>query len=173
VASSYNIFVVESFIDELAHAANRDPYEFRRGLLGDNHPRHRAVLELAANRAGWGTPLPAGRARGIALVNAFRSFVANVAEVSVSDAGVVKVHRVVCAIDCGPVVNPDTVKAQMESGIVFGLSAALYGEITLENGGTGEPGVPCIAPAVFNALYALTRKRVRRLPIRAADLEDA
>lgn len=206
VASSYNIFAVESFIDELAHAANRDPYEFRRGLLGDNHPRHRAVLELAAARAGWGTPLPAGRARGIALVNAFRSFVANVAEVSVSDAGVVKVHRVVCAIDCGPVVNPDTVKAQMESGIVFGLSAALHGEITLENGravqsnfnqypilrmnetpvievhivpstaqmgGTGEPGVPCIAPAVCNAVYALTRKRVRRLPIRAADLEDA
>jgi isoquinoline 1-oxidoreductase beta subunit len=206
VANSYTIFAVESFIDELAHAAGRDPYEFRRGLLGDNHPRHKAVLELAAARAGWGTPLPAGRARGIALVAAFRSFVANVAEVSITPAGEVKVHRVVCAIDCGPVVNPDTVKAQMESGIVFGLSAALHGEITLENGravqtnfhqypilrmnetpvmevhivpstapmgGTGEPGVPCIAPAVGNAIYALTRKRVRRLPIRAADLEDA
>ncbi len=205
VANSYNIFVVESFIDELAHAANRDPYEYRRGLLGANHARHLAVLELAATRAGWGARLPAGRARGIALVAAFRSFVAQVAEVSISPDGDVKVHRVVCAIDCGPVVNPDGVKAQMESGIVFGLSA-LHGEITLANGravqsnfhqypivrmnespvmevhivpstdrmgGTGEPGVPCIAPAVCNAIYALTRKRVRRLPIRAEDILDA
>jgi len=198
VGHSHTAFVVESFIDELAHAAKKDPYEFRRRMLA-KHPRHRAVLELAAERAGWGGRLPAGRFRGIALHESFGSFVAQVAEVSVDRDGKVRVHRVVCAIDCGRTVNPDTIEAQMESGIVFGLSAALYQEITLKNGraeqgnfhnypllrigdmpevevhivpsraalgGVGEPGVPPIAPAVANAVFAATGKRIRSLPIR-------
>ncbi|MGH7451838.1 MAG: molybdopterin cofactor-binding domain-containing protein, partial [bacterium] len=118
---------------ELAHATGKDPYEYRRALLG-KHPRHKRVLELAADKAGWGKPLPKGRARGLAVHESFGSFVAQVAEVSVSKEGKLRVHRVVCAIDCGPVVNPDTIEAQMESGIVFGLTAALYGEITFKNG---------------------------------------
>jgi|WetSurMetagenome_2_1015567.scaffolds.fasta_scaffold18761_2 isoquinoline 1-oxidoreductase subunit beta len=132
VGHSHTAFVVESFIDELAHAAGKDPFEFRRALLG-GAPRHLKVLELAAEKAGWGNGLPAGRGRGIAVHKSFDSCVAQVAEVSVAD-GKVKVHRVVCAIDCGMTVNPDTVAAQMESGIVFGLSAALYGAITLKDG---------------------------------------
>jgi isoquinoline 1-oxidoreductase beta subunit len=202
VGHSHTAFVVESFIDELAHAAGKDPFEFRRGLLKE-HPRHKRVLELAAEKAGWGTPLASGRGRGLALHESFGSFLAQVAEVSVSKPGRVRVHRVVCAIDCGPVVNPDTIRAQMEGAIVFGLTAALYGQITFENGrvvqrnfhdypmlrmdempviethivpsvekmgGVGEPGVPPIAPAVGNALFALTGKRIRRLPVRAEDL---
>jgi isoquinoline 1-oxidoreductase subunit beta len=133
VAHSYNAFVVECFVDELAHAAGKDPYAFRRALLSQ-HPRHRAALDLAAAKANWGTTLPEGHGRGIAVHESFRSFVAQVAEVSVSSEGLVKVHRVVCAIDCGGVVNPNTVHAQMESGIVFGLTAALYGEITFAKG---------------------------------------
>jgi isoquinoline 1-oxidoreductase beta subunit len=201
VGHSHNAFVVETFLDELAHAAGRDPYQYRLALLG-KHPRHRAALELAAQRAGWGKPLPAGRGRGLAVHESFKSFVAQVAEVSVSAQGRVHVHRVVCAIDCGPVVNPDLVRAQMEGGIVFGLSAALYGEITFENGrvkqrnfhdypvlrmnempiveahivpstqpmgGVGEVGVPPIAPAVANAIFAVTGRRIRRLPIRTED----
>ncbi len=197
VGHSYNAFFTESFIDELAYVAGQDPYQYRRSLL-DKHPRHRIVLETAAEKAGWGKPLPAGVARGIALHESFGSICAEVAEVSIVD-GAVKVHRVVCAIDCGVVVNPDTVEAQMQSAIVFGLSAALFGEITLADGrveqssfpsydvvhmshmpkvethivrnthapgGVGEPGTPPIAPAVANALYALTQKRIKSLPIR-------
>jgi isoquinoline 1-oxidoreductase beta subunit len=203
VGHSHTAFVVESFLDEVAHAAGKDPYEFRRTLLV-KHPRHKATLELAATKAGWGKPLVEGRGRGLAVHESFGSFVAHVAEVSVSKEGKVRVHRVVCAIDCGPVVNPDGIRAQMESGIVFGLTAALYGEITFERGrvkqrnfhdypmlrmnemplvethivpstekmgGVGEPGVPPIAPAVANAIFAVTGKRVRRLPIRAEELK--
>lgn len=197
VGNSQNGWVAESFIDELAALGGKDPYAFRRRLLADK-PRHLRVLETAATKAGWGTPLPKGRARGIAVVDSFGSYVAEVAEVSIAPGGTPRVHRVVCAVDCGDAVNPETVVAQMESGIIFGLSAALYGEITIENGrakqgnfndypivrmdaapeiethivtsgdalgGIGEPGVPPIAPAVCNAIYALTGKRIRKLPI--------
>jgi len=132
VGSSQNAFITECFLDELAAAGGRDPYQLRRDLLR-GHPRHRGVLELAAEKAGWDTPAPKGRHRGIAVAQSFASYAAQVAEVSV-DQGKVQVHRVVCAIDCGTVVNPDTVKAQMESAIVYGLTAALMGEITIENG---------------------------------------
>ena len=133
VNNSFNAFAVEGFIDELAVAAKQDPYEYRRALLA-NAPRDRGVLELAATKAGWGTPLPAGRSRGIAVYKSFESFAAQVAEVSVSPQGDVRVHRVVCAIDCGLHVNPSTIEAQMQSGIVYGLTAALNGAITIENG---------------------------------------
>ncbi len=205
VGHSHTAFVVESFLDEAAHAAGKDPFEFRHALLVDK-PRHRVVLELAARKAGWGTLLPQTQARGIAVHESFGSFIAQVAEVSVSTAGKVRVHRVVCAVDCGRVVNPSTIEAQMESGIVFGLSAALYGAITLRDGrveqsnfddykvlridempkvevhivqskekpgGVGEPGVPPIAPAVCNAIFSLTGKRIRSLPIRTEDLKGA
>jgi len=197
VNNSYNAFAVESFIDELSHAAKKDPYEYRRDLLG-KAPRHLGALNLAASKAGWGTAPPAGRARGIAVYKSFESYVAEVAEVSVASDGAVKVHRVVCAVDCGPVVNPSIVEAQMESAIVYGLTAALYGEIAIEGGrvkqsnfhdyqmlrlaempkvevyivpstdaqgGVGEPGTPPIAPAVANAIFAATGKRIRKLPI--------
>lgn len=196
VGHSQNFFFSESFIDEMAVAAGKDPFEYRRGLL-TRHPRHKAVLELAASKAGWGSPLPAGRARGIAVCESFGSMVAQVAEVSLAD-GKVKVHRVVCAVDCGMTVNPDIVRRQMESAIIFGLSAALYGKITIKDGrveqsnfhdypvvrmnetpqvevhivpsvekpgGVGEPGTPPIAPAVANALFALSGKRIRSLPL--------
>ena len=197
VNNSFNAFAVETFIDELAHAARKDPYEYRRDLLG-KAPRHLGALNLAASKAGWGTPLPAGRARGIAVHKAFESYVAEVAEVSVDADGAPRVHRVVCAVDCGPVVNPGIVEAQMQSAIVYGLTAALWGEITIDKGrvqqsnfhdyrmlrlgempvvevhivpssdaqgGVGEPGTPPIAPAVCNAIFALTGKRIRKLPI--------
>jgi isoquinoline 1-oxidoreductase beta subunit len=186
---------MESLIDELASAARQDPLAYRRKLL-QGHPRHLGALNLAAEKAGWGTPLPAGRARGIAVHESFGSWVAQVAEVSVEDNRI-RVHRVVAAIDCGICVNPEGVRAQMESGIVYGLSAALYGRIsfkdgqveqsnfhdypvlrmpemprveayvvpsTAKSGGAGEPGTPPIAPAVANAIYALTKKRLRTLP---------
>lgn len=196
VGSSQNGFVTECFIDEMATAAGEDPFEFRRRLLS-NHPRHRHVLEVAAEKAGWGARLPEGWGRGIAVAESFGSYVAEVAEVSI-EGGRVRVHRVVCAVDCGQIINPDTVEAQMEGGIVFGLTAALYGEITLQggrvvqsnfhdyrlmrmnemprvevhlvpsgdaHGGVGEPGVPPAAPAICNALFTLTGRRIRRLPI--------
>lgn len=196
VGHSHNAYFLESFMDELAAQVGRDPLEFRRGLLQQGG-RHRAVLDLAAEKSGWGLrPLPAGRARGVALHESFGSVVAQVVEVSL-EKGVPRVHRVVCALDCGTVVNPQIVAQQMESAVVFGLTAALYGRIDIHDGavqqgnfpdypmltlasapqvetwivtsdrfpsGVGEPGVPPVAPAVANALFALTGKRHRSLP---------
>jgi len=133
VGPSHNVFVTESFIDELASAARQDAVAYRRKLL-DHHPRARAVLDLAAEKAGWGQALPKGRGRGVGLQFVFGSYMAQVAEVEVSKDGNVRVHRVVCAMDCGTVVNPDTVQAQLQGGVIFGATAALYGEITLKNG---------------------------------------
>lgn len=198
VGYSFNSFFAEGFLDECAHAAGKDPFEFRRALLEDR-PRHRKVLETAAGKAGWGTPLPEGTGRGIALAESFGSIVAQVAEVRMAE-GRPRVTRVVCAVDCGFALDPGIVAAQMEGGIVFGLSAALHGGITLKNGrvqqanyteydmvkladcpvievhvvnsglehlgGVGEPGTPPVAPAVCNAIFAATGKRVRELPIR-------
>jgi isoquinoline 1-oxidoreductase beta subunit len=197
-------FVTESFMDELAAAAKRDPVDYRRALL-DKAPRAKAVLELAAEKAGWGQPLPDGSARGVSLQHAFATYMAQVAEVAVSKAGDVRVRRVTCAVDCGIAVNPDTVRAQIESAIIFGISAALYGEITLKNGrveqsnfdsyqvvrmneapiievhivesaelpgGMGEAGTSAIAPAVTNAIFAATGKRLRRLPIDTTALKQ-
>jgi isoquinoline 1-oxidoreductase subunit beta len=206
VGTTHSIFVVESFMDELAVAAKQDPFDYRRALLG-KLPRAKAVLELAAERAGWGRPLPPRSGRGISLLHAFgETYIAQVAEVSVSKEGDVRVGRVVCAIDCGTIVNPDTVKAQMESGIIFGITAALFGEITIKDGrveqgnfddyrmlrineaplidvhlvksteapgGVGEPGTSAVMPAVTNAIFAATGKRVRKLPIDSAQLRSA
>ena len=198
VGHTHTGYATEAFVDELAAAAKQDPVAFRRGLLAGS-PRHLGVLELAAAKSGWGTPLPEGHARGIAVHKSFDSYVAEVAEVSLASDGSVKVHRVTCAVDCGVAVNPDVIRAQMEGGIAYGLSAALYGEVTLDKGavqqtnfhqyrvlrlpempvvevhivpsaeaptGVGEPGVPPIAPAVANAVFALTGRPVRKLPIR-------
>src|SRR6185369_9561538 len=133
VGPSHNVFVVESFIDEMAVAARQDPVAYRRALLG-KAPRARAVLELAAEKAGWGQPLPKGVGRGVSVQFAFATYMAQIAEVEVSKDGAVRVRRVVCAVDCGTVVNPDTVQAQIQSAIMFGITAALYGEITLKDG---------------------------------------
>jgi isoquinoline 1-oxidoreductase beta subunit len=202
VGHSHTGFSVEAFFDEVAHAGGKDPYELRRKLLA-NQPRMKAVLELAAQKADWGSKLPPGVGRGMATHFSFESYVAQVVEASVGKGGAVRVHRVVCALDCGLVINPDTVRAQIEGGIIFGLTAALKTEITLKAGrveqgnfddyqmlrifespeievhmvpsgenptGVGEPGVPPVAPALANAIFAATGKRVRRLPIRASDL---
>lgn len=141
VAHSQHTFFIEGFMDELAHEAGDDPFEYRRTLLKDQ-PRHLAVLELAAEKAGWGTPLPKGHARGIAIQEAFKTIVAEVAEVSVSPSGELKVHRVVAAVDCGRMINPNTVEQQVESGIIYGLTAALHGEISIEKGAVAQSNFP-------------------------------
>lgn len=205
VGHSQNIFFIESFIDELAAQAQADPFEFRRALLAQQ-PRYKGVLELAAQKAGWGRPLPAGVFRGIAVAQSFGSYVAEVAEVSVQPDGTPRVHRVVAAVDCGMTVNPLTIGRQVEGAIVYGLSAALHGRISFQDGrvqqsnfhdypvlrmnempkvevhvvqssekpgGIGEPGTPPIAPAVANAIFAATGKRLRRLPFDVAALKTA
>jgi isoquinoline 1-oxidoreductase beta subunit len=197
VGATHNVFVVESFMDELANAAKQDPVAYRKALLAHN-PRALAVLNLAAEKAGWGQPLPAGHGRGVSVQFAFDTYMAQVAEVEVSRDGIVKVKRIVCALDCGLIVNPDTIKAQVEGGSLFGLTAALYGSITLKNGrveqsnfhdyqpmrmnevpfiethlvksaeapgGIGEAPTAVVAPAVTNAIFAATGKRIRTLPI--------
>ena len=141
VEFSWHGFFIESFIDELAHEAKRDPLEYRRALL-KRKPRNIAALELAVEKAGWGAPLAPGRARGIAMVECFGTIVVHVAEVEVSDDGALKVHRITSAVDCGLAVNPDGFKAQIEGAIVFGLSAALYGEITLSKGAVEQQNFP-------------------------------
>jgi isoquinoline 1-oxidoreductase beta subunit len=205
VGPSHNVFVTESFIDEMAAAAKQDAVAYRRSLL-DKSPRAKAVLDLAAAKAGWGQALPKGRGRGVSLQFVFGSYLAQVAEVEVSKEGTVRVHRVVCAIDCGTVVNPDTVQAQLQSGIIFGVTASLYGEITLKNGrveqsnfdtyqilrineapaievhvvksqeppgGMGETGTSAIVPAIANAIFAATGKRLRKMPVDSSVLKQA
>jgi isoquinoline 1-oxidoreductase subunit beta len=197
VGPSHNVFVTESFMDELAAAAKHDAVAYRRALL-DQAPRAKAVLELAAEKAGWGQPLPERAGRGVSLQFVFGTYIAQVAEVEVSKDGAVRVRRVVCAVDCGTVINPDTVEAQIQGAIMFGITAALYGEITLKDGrveqanfdtyqilrmneapaievhivqsseppgGMGEAGTSAIVPAVTNAIFAATGKRLRKLPV--------
>jgi isoquinoline 1-oxidoreductase beta subunit len=200
VGSTHTAFATECFLDEIARETKKDPFELRRSLLA-KHPRHKGVLELAAAKAGWGKPLPAGRARGIAVHESFNTFVAQVVEISKN-----RIERVVCAVDCGVAVNPNIIAMQMESGIGFGLSAALSGAITLKDGvveqsnfhdypvlrmnemprietyivpstekpsGVGEPGTPVIAPALANAILALQGKPMRALPLSAQGVSFA
>ena len=204
VGPSHNVFVTESFIDELAAAAKQDPVAYRRALL-DKSPRAKAVLDLAAEKAGWGQPLPPRVGRGVSLQTAFGTYMAQVAEVEVANDGGVRVRRVVCALDAGAAVNPDTIEAQIQGAVIFGITAALYGEITISNGrveqanfdtyqmlrideapaievhivpsfeppgGMGEPGTSAIVPAVANAIFAATGKRLRKMPIDANALKQ-
>jgi isoquinoline 1-oxidoreductase subunit beta len=203
VGPSHNVFVTESFVDELAAAAKQDAVAYRRALL-DRSPRAKAALDLAAEKADWGKPVPQGSGRGVSLQFAFGSYMAHVAEVDVSEKGAVRIRRVVCAVDCGTVVNPDTVQAQVQSGIIFGATAALYGEITLKDGrveqsnfdtyqmlrmneapaievyivssqeppgGIGETGTSAVVPAIANAIFAATGKRLRKMPVDPAVLK--
>jgi isoquinoline 1-oxidoreductase beta subunit len=205
VGPSHNVFVTESFMDELAAAAEQDAVAYRRTLL-DLSPRAKAVLDLAAAKAGWGQPLSERVGRGVSLQFVFGTYMAQVAEVEVAKNGAVRVRRVVCAVDCGTVVNPDTVRAQIQGAIIFGITAALYGEITLKNGrvektnfdtyqmlrmneapaievhiidsseppgGMGECGTSAIVPAVTNAIFAATGKRLRKLPVDTAVLKQS
>jgi isoquinoline 1-oxidoreductase beta subunit len=200
VGPSHNVFVIESFVDELAAAAKQDPVAYRLAFL-DKTPRAKAVLALAAEKAGWGQPLPERIGRGVSLQYVFATYMAQVAEVEVSKDGTVRVRRVVCAVDCGTVVNPDTVQAQIQSAVIFGISAALHGQITLKDGrveqsnfhdyqvlrideapaievyivqsseppgGMGEAGTSAIVPAVANAIFAATGKRLRKMRVDAA-----
>jgi isoquinoline 1-oxidoreductase subunit beta len=204
VGPSHNVFVTESFIDELAAAAKQDPVAYRLALL-DKAPRAKAVLALAAEKAGWGQPLPERVGRGVSLQFVFATYMAHVAEVEVAKDGTVRVRRVTCALDCGTVVNPDTVRAQIQSAVMFGITAALYGKVTLKDGrveqsnfdsyqvlrmdaapvvdvhivqnveppgGMGEAGTSAIVPAVANAVFAATGKRLRKLPIDPATLKQ-
>jgi isoquinoline 1-oxidoreductase beta subunit len=204
VGPSHNVFVTESFVDELAAAAKQDAVAYRRRLL-DKAPRARAVLELAAEKAGWGQPLPKGVGRGVSVQFVFATYMAQVAEVEVSKDGEIRVRRVFCAVDCGTAVNPDTIEAQIQSAIIFGITAALYGEVTLKDGrveqtnfdtyrmlrmneapaievhivrnfeppgGMGEPGTSAIVPAVANAIFAATGKRLRKMPIDPTELKS-
>jgi isoquinoline 1-oxidoreductase beta subunit len=202
VGPTHNIYVVESFIDELAAAATKDPFEYRQALLANN-PRALKVLETAARMAGWDTPLSARKGRGISVQSVFGSYLSQVAEVTVSDKGEVHVDKVFAAVDCGVAVNPDTIKAQIESGIIFGITAVQHGEITLAGGrveqsnfheyqmlrineapeihvvfvtsseapgGIGEPGTSALPPAVLNAIHAATGVRLRKTPVKPAEL---
>lgn len=203
VGPSHHIFVVESFADELAHAARKDPVEYRQALL-EATPRAKAVVALAAEKAGWSSPLPAGAGRGVSVQSVFGSYMAQVAEVEVAKDGTVRVRRVTCAVDCGTVINPDTVRAQVQSAVIFGITAALYGEITLKDGrveqsnfdtyqmlrmneapqidvhivessespgGMGEPGTSAVVPAIGNAIFAATGKRLRKMPVDTSELQ--
>jgi len=203
VGSSQNAFALESFVDEMAVAAGQDPYRFRRDLLADK-PDFLKVLDTLAEQGDWSKPQPPGKGRGIAIHESFGTIVGEIVEVAVSPKGEVKVERVVAVVDCGHVVNPRTVEMQIESAVIYGLTAALYGEITIKDGrvqesnfdayemvrfadapviqthlalsggskwgGIGEPGTPPIAPALCNAIFAATGKRIRSLPIRNTDL---
>jgi isoquinoline 1-oxidoreductase beta subunit len=204
VGPSHNVFVTESFMDELAAAAKQDPVAYRLALL-DKNPRAKAVLALAADKAGWGQTLPPRSGRGVSVQHAFATYMAQIADVEVAKDGSVRVRRVVCAVDCGTAVNPDTIRAQIQSGVIFGITAALYGEITLKNGrveqtnfdsyqilrmneapevevhivqnseppgGMGEAGTSCIVPAVANAIFAATGKRLRKMPVDTAALKQ-
>jgi isoquinoline 1-oxidoreductase beta subunit len=204
VGPSHNVFVTESFMDELAAAAKQDPVAYRLALL-DKTPRAKAVVALAAEKAGWAQKLPPRAGRGISVQHAFATYMAMVADVEVAKDGSVRVRRVVCAVDCGIVVNPDTVRAQIQSAVMFGITAALYGEITLKNGrveqsnfdsyqmlrmneapdvdvhivqsrespgGMGEAGTSLIVPAVANAVFAATGKRLRKLPVDISALKQ-